>query len=216
MTSGQFHLVPLGDIHVKRDERQRRELSDIDVLADSINRLGLIHPIVVTRDFELVAGERRYTACTRLGWTAIPVQYVDELDPLKLEAIELEENIKRQDISWQDQVNAVSRWHSLRLRADPTWSQADTAEAIGFTKQHINRLILVAEEMDDNKMVADAPKLSTALGIAQRARERRDEANLSRLHEHFEVRPEVEPESILTTDFTDVRETWSPAEGFGV
>jgi len=204
MTSGQFHLVPLGDIHVKRDERQRRELSDIDVLADSINRLGLIHPIVVTRDFELVAGERRYTACTRLGWTAIPVQYVDELDPLKLEAIELEENIKRQDISWQDQVNAVSRWHSLRLRADPTWSQADTAEAIGFTKQHINRLILVAEEMDDNKMVADAPKLSTALGIAQRARERRDEANISRLHEHFGgERPEVEPESILTTDFTD-------------
>jgi len=203
MTSGQFHLVPLGDIHVKRDERQRRELSDIDVLADSINRLGLIHPIVVTRDFELVAGERRYTACTRLGWTAIPVQYVDELDPLKLEAIELEENIKRQDISWQDQVNAVSRWHALRLRADPTWSQADTAEAIGFTKQHINRLILVAEEMDDNKMVADAPKLSTALGIAQRARERRDEANISRLHEHFEVKPEVEPESILTTDFTD-------------
>jgi hypothetical protein len=58
--------------------------------------------------------------------------------------------------------------------------------------------------MDDNKMVADAPKLSTALGIAQRARERRDEANISRLHEHFGgERPEVEPESILTTDFTD-------------
>jgi ParB family transcriptional regulator, chromosome partitioning protein len=204
MTSGQFHLVPLGNITVKRDERQRRELTDIDVLADSINRLGLIHPIVVTRDLELVAGERRHTACTRLGWDTIPVQYVDELDPLKLEAIELEENIKRQDITWQDQVNAVARWHALRIKSDPTWTQSDTAGAIGFTKQHVNRLILVSDELaSGNQMVADAPKLSTALGIAERARERRDEAQLNKLHDTFGVRQDVPLESILTEDFTE-------------
>ena len=63
MTSGTFHIVALDSIVVKRDERQRRELSDIDVLADSIRRLGLIHPIVVTRgELELVAGERRLAA----------------------------------------------------------------------------------------------------------------------------------------------------------
>lgn len=205
MTSGQFHLVPLGNIIVKRDDRQRRELSDIDSLADSINRLGLIHPVVVTRSLELVAGERRYSACTQLGWDMIPVQYVDQLDPLHLEAIELEENVKRQDISWQDQVNAVARWHRLRQQSNPTWSQADTGEAIGFTKQHINRLLLVADEMEaGNKMVVDAPKLSTALGIAQRVRERRDEANLNRLHEGLAPGSLVPPpESILVEDFTE-------------
>ena len=101
MTSGQFHLVPLGDITVQRDERQRRDLSDIDILADSIRRLGLIHPLVVTRDLTLVAGERRYTACRSLGWVTVPVQYTDELEPARLRAIELEENIKRQDIGVQ-------------------------------------------------------------------------------------------------------------------
>ena len=113
MTSGTFHIVPIADIVVKRDERQRRELTDIHVLADSIRRLGLIHPVVVTREMELVAGERRYAACSLLGWTHIPVQWVDELDPLQLQAIELEENVKRQDIPWQDQVQAVQLLHGM-------------------------------------------------------------------------------------------------------
>lgn len=205
MTSGVFHMVPLGDIHVKRDTRQRRELLDITTLSDSIARLGLIHPIVVTRDLELVAGERRYNACTHLGWTSIPVQYVDELDTAKLEAIELEENIKRQDITWQDQVNAVTRYHAIRVRENPEWLQSDTAEAIGLTRQHINRLILVAEELaGGNKLIPNAPKLSTAIGIAERARERRAEAVIDRLHEGFAVKvAEPPPESILTADFTE-------------
>jgi ParB/RepB/Spo0J family partition protein len=198
-------LVPLGDITVKRGERQRRELSDINTLADSINRLGLIQGIVVTRDLELVAGERRYTACNALGWATIPVQYVDEMDPQKLEAIELEENIKRQDISWQDRVNAVARYHKLRSQENPEWREPDTAAAIGLSYSHTNQLLLVAEETKlGNKLLVDAPKLSTAVGIAERARERRDEANLARLHDTFgTARPKPGPDSILTEDFTE-------------
>src|SRR5215471_3342822 len=169
MTSGIFHIVPLDEISVKRDDRQRRELSDIDVLADSIRRLGLIHPLVVTRDLELVAGERRLTACRSLGWMTIAVQYVDELEPAKLLAIELEENVKRQDIPWQDQVKAVRDYHALRVREDPEWGQIDTAEAIGLTRQHTNAMIQVADELlGGNAMVVDAPQLSTAIGIVRR------------------------------------------------
>lgn len=208
MTSGVFHIVPLESVVVNRDERQRRELMDIEVLADSIRRLGLIHPIVVTRDeLELVAGERRLAACTRLGWLSIAVQYVDELEPAKLRAIELEENIKRQDITWQDQVNAIAEYHKLRLSETPTWSQADTADAIGVTRQHTNRILQVSDEISrGNKLLLDAPKLSTAIGISERARERRDEAILDKLHESFggvklsDSRPE---EGIITADFTD-------------
>lgn len=212
MTSGVFHMVPLDSIVVKRDERQRRELEDIDVLADSIRRLGLIHPIVVTRgddygfhNHELVAGERRYRACRSLGWTAIPAQFQDELDPLTLRAIELEENIKRKDIAWQDEVKAISEYHALRASGAPGWSQADTAEAIGLTKGYVNRLLQITEELArGNPLILDAPKLSTAAGIAERARDRRDQQILSSLHKTFEGvdigRP---PESILVEDFTE-------------
>jgi ParB family transcriptional regulator, chromosome partitioning protein len=205
MTSGSFHVVPLDSIVVQREGRQRRELLDIDTLAESISRLGLIHPIVITRDLELVAGERRYTACRQLGWTAIAAQYTDELEPSRLRAIELEENIKRQDITWQDQVNAVIEYHRLRAAEDPNWSQGDTATAIGLSRPHTHRLMAVADEIArGNTMVIEAPKLSTAVGLAERARERRDQAVLGRLHTSFEgAKAPERVESILIEDFNE-------------
>src|SRR5438105_1061434 len=102
MTSGEFHSILTESIIVNRDERQRHELGRLEELADSIRRLGLIHPIVVSRDLVLVAGERRLAACKILGWTSIAAQYTDELSEDELKAIELEENIKRLNISWQE------------------------------------------------------------------------------------------------------------------
>ena len=207
MTSGVFHSVPLGDIIVERGDRQRKELSNIDTLAESIGRLGLIHPLVVTRELVLVAGERRYNACKQLGWITIPVQYVDEFDPARLRAIELEENIKRQDIEWKDQVAAIAQYHKLRSSETSGWTQNDTAAAIGLTRPYVSEILQVAEEVAaGNKLVIAAPKLSTARGITTRARERRDQQHLDNLHESFGglTLPADRPqESILTADFTE-------------
>lgn len=202
VTSGQFHIVPLDEITVNREKRQRRDLSDIEVLMDSIRRLGLIHPPVVTRELELVSGERRYTACTRLGWPTIPVQYVDEIDPWHLRAIELEENIKRQDISWQDQVMAVRGYHALRGDSEPNWNIGDTAEAIGLTKQYTGKLLQVGDEVvAGNKMVMEAQKLTTAVGITDRLFERREQRLLDKVHETFGVPSTPQDQSIITDDF---------------
>lgn len=212
MTSGVFHVVALDDIIVKRDERQRRELSNIENLADSINRVGLIHPLVITRDMELVAGERRLSAIKSLGWTSVPVQYTDEVEASVLEAIELEENIKRQDISWQDQVRAVAKYHEIRGANVPNWTQLDTATAIGLSKAHVNNLLMVASELArPEATIGELPKLSTATGVVRRAQERRDVQVLERLHSAVgttSIPPP--PESILNVDFHDWMEKGAP------
>jgi ParB family transcriptional regulator, chromosome partitioning protein len=207
MTSGIFHLVPLDSISVWRDNRQRRELTDIDVLADSIRRLGLIHPLVVTRNLDLVSGERRYTACKQLGWTSIPVQFVDEISPAMHKAIELEENVKRQDLDWQDRVRAIQDYHALRMEEEAGWEEEDTAKAIGFSRSHVHSMLAVAEQISaGNKMVKEAPKLSTAEGIVRRAKEREDQQIIGRLHESFggvTLPTGRSAETILTIDFND-------------
>ena len=211
MTSGTFHHVPIDSITVDRSNRQRRDLSEIDVLADSIRRLGLIHPIVITRECLLVAGERRLSACKHLGWTSIPCQFADEsAEPEQLRAIELEENIKRIDITWQDQARAVGEYHALQVSQNPDWVQEDTSAAIGLTQARVSQLLAVATEMaKGNKQVLDAPKLSVAEGLVRRAKERRDNQILAQIKESIGVRDtETEtsepPESILTADF----KTW--------
>jgi len=180
VTSGNFHSLSTDSIRVERDDRQRRELVDIDSLADSIRRLGLINPVVVTRDNVLVAGERRLTAIRQLGWTHVTVQYVDELDQPALYAIELEENIKRVDLDWRDQTEAFLKYHELRLATETKWVQGDTAEALGVSEGEVSRRLMVAKEVRaGNARIIEAPKYSVALGIVKRNEERKDEQELT-------------------------------------
>jgi len=57
-------------------DRHRRDLGDIDGLAASIEDIGLLHPITVDEQSQLLAGARRRAACKRLGWRDIPVNVV--------------------------------------------------------------------------------------------------------------------------------------------
>lgn len=58
--------------------RHRRDLGDLEALADSIRERGLLHPIVITADNLLVCGERRLRACRDvLGWERIPARVME-------------------------------------------------------------------------------------------------------------------------------------------
>lgn len=169
MTSGQFTSFPVDKIWVNRETRQRKELVRIPELAKSIADNGLIHPPVIQRDGKLIVGERRWTAIKSLGWTHMPVQFVDELDEIELHAIEYEENVGRVDLPWQEQCLAVERYHQLRASQNPNWTSDNTAEALGMSNSVVSEYRAVAQEIDGgNKRVADAPKLSTAREIVRR------------------------------------------------
>ena len=58
-------------------DRHRADLGDVSDLAASIALHGLMHPIVVTTEGRLIAGERRLAACRSLGWTDVKVTFID-------------------------------------------------------------------------------------------------------------------------------------------
>jgi ParB/RepB/Spo0J family partition protein len=211
MTSGAFTSLSIGAINANRSERQRRSLQNIDVLADSIRRLGLIHPIVIDRENNLVAGERRLTACRTLGWTHINCQYVDELDPLLAHAIELEENVKREALPWQDEAKAVAEYHALRASQEEDWTQERTAEALGLSPMTVTDKLRVARELESgNEMVTNAPRFSTARGIVRRAESRRSEADaLAILGGAKPEAPTAASGPIINADFNEWAATYT-------
>jgi len=75
--------------------RYRRDLGDLKMLANSISEVGLLHPVVVTPEGRLIAGQRRLEACRFLGWDEIPVTVVDLLEAATGEA---HENFVRKDL----------------------------------------------------------------------------------------------------------------------
>ena len=78
-------------------------MNGVEDLADSIKKIGLLQPIVVrttegSEGFEIVAGNRRYSACRQLGWRKITCHIV-ELDDKGAFEIALAENVQRQTLN---------------------------------------------------------------------------------------------------------------------
>ncbi len=216
MTSGIFTSYPLGSITVLPD-RQRRELRDIDGLAASIAARGLINPITITRDGILVAGERRYTACRSLGWSEIPAQFVGDLTPYQFQCIELEENVKREDLTWQEEANAIAALHTLRMANEPGWSTEQTADEIGLSQRHVTRNLAVAKEMQTDEKVANADKLSAAVNLVERSTSRRKANAVASISSAFaepeegdEEQPSVQAAVVplINTSFHDWQATY--------
>ena len=64
------------------NDRIRKDFGNIEELAQDIKENGLINPPVVTLEFELIAGERRYRAMKSLGWQQIEVRVMSVQDAL--------------------------------------------------------------------------------------------------------------------------------------
>lgn len=182
MTSGEFKSVPIDFIWVNRDGRQRKELKNIEELAASIRRVGLIHPPVIERSGELRTGERRYTAVKSLGWTHIPIQWVDELDEAEAQALELEENIARVDIDWTEECAAVLKYHELRQSQDAEWDETKTGDMLGMNRVTVIDKLAVARGMlAGNERVLNAPKFTVARGIVRRTASRAEASAIESL-----------------------------------
>jgi ParB/RepB/Spo0J family partition protein len=145
-------LVPLKEIRVS--ERMREELGDIDELAESIDAFGQLQPIILNRDGELIAGFRRFTACLKLGRTHIRAEYMEDLPELRRREIELEENIRRLEMTWAEQAKTIHEINELRATADPEWSQAKTAALIGRTRASVSQNVAVAKALEDDPELA--------------------------------------------------------------
>jgi len=88
--------------------RQKQNPEALQELADSIREHGLIQPLIVTAvpgdgealdtQYQLIAGERRWTAAQLAGLTHVPV-IVKEATPQQMLELALVENIQRADLN---------------------------------------------------------------------------------------------------------------------
>ncbi len=72
--------------------------TDVSELEKSIKTLGLIAPLVISKDNVILAGARRYQAMLNLGFTETPVMVVDG-NALEKELVSIDENLVRKDLS---------------------------------------------------------------------------------------------------------------------
>jgi len=163
--------VPISDIIVSKEDantkRFRKDFGDVRELAESIKGVGLIHPIVVDQiisgvhaarvKYRLIAGERRLRAVAFLGWKEIEVTLKEDVDDLLAKEIELEENVRRKDIIWEENCEALNQLHELKLkqfgqstRTKEGWNIEKTAEFISSSVGVVSQDIKLAKQLNEH------------------------------------------------------------------
>ena len=163
-TSDPFREIPLEQI-VPNPRQPRRDFSDAELqeLQLSLQASGLLQPIAVRprKDgkFELIAGERRFRAATRLGWKSIPA-FVKDVSDEQLLSLALVENLQREDL------NPIEEAEGYRhLINDFGLAHQQVAQAVGKDRSTItNALRLLALPEDVQRLVRDG---SLTLGHAR-------------------------------------------------
>jgi len=121
--AGDVALVPLDSVRCRLGGLDTREPAPetLDAVADSIDALGLLEPLVLDKVNRLLAGKTRLLAVRRLAakdpkrWAKVPVRRMDfdaEAEPARALAVEVAENEQRRDYT-PAEVRAVAE----RLKA---------------------------------------------------------------------------------------------------
>lgn len=161
-TEAQVAIVALTAI--TEGSRRREDYGDMEELVSSIKEKGLIMPLAVclTDDgkYQLLAGGRRFQALKHIGVPTVPVRiYPEQLSDLERRAIELEENIKRKNLSWQEEVTLCQEIHNLEIAIHgkkistspdaPGHSLRDTAKLVNESPAGISKKLKVARAMEE-------------------------------------------------------------------
>lgn len=148
MTALTIQSIAAGLIRAGDNDRKTFDPAGLRQLADSIAASGLAQPPTVRPmadgTFQLVAGERRFRACTQLlGWSEVPC-HVRELTDSEAADIMLAENEARADLDPMEQAKA----YRARLDAGQTVNQV--SERCGIPRGRIEsrlRLLALADDI---------------------------------------------------------------------
>ena len=133
--------------------------------------VGLLNPITVVPEaphYRLIAGNRRYNAFKRLGWSTIEANVL-EMDDLHAELATIDENLMRQELTVLERSEQISRQKEIyealhaetkrgngpgrgnqeKKRNEFASFAAETASKIGCTPRTIQQAVQIATDLSD-------------------------------------------------------------------
>jgi ParB family chromosome partitioning protein len=155
-----LHRIRIADISPNHFQ-PRRTFTEADLaeLEASLRTNGLLQPITVRPKgearWELVAGERRLRAASRIGWTEIPA-VVRDFDDRAMLTLALVENLQRSDLNALEEAEGYQR-----LIDEFGLTQQQVADAVGKDRTTITNLLRVLSLPPSIRTMVEQGLLST-------------------------------------------------------
>lgn len=152
-SKSRFNFISLDSIDVGDQPRKNFDEESLRELSESIKQVGILQPLLVARQndgYKLIAGERRLKAAKMAGLREVPAIILDDSSELNLRAIQLIENLQRQDLNPIEEAKAFQdliKNHSL--------THEKLAEILGKSRAYVsNTLRLLNLEASVLELVA--------------------------------------------------------------
>lgn len=137
--------------------RNSRTHSDIQVsqIAASIREFGFTNPVLITENYDILAGHGRVLAAKKLGMDSVPCIKVDHLNEFQRKAYIIADN----------QLALNSKWDfdMLSVEIDELNDVKFDVSLLAFTNEQLAEMIGSPEEPVDNELKADPKDKETCI-----------------------------------------------------
>ena len=178
--------IKLSEIKEAEPKREHGKV-EFSELKASIEKLGLIEPLVVNQENKLLCGRRRYQAVKELGWEDVDIRIIKTKNELEEFDIALDENIKRKQLTPLEEGQALLERKKIYERMYPETKQGaipgnqekgsvggktakcavlpdsfvtNTSQKLGISERGIRKNIQAAELVEEHPELASEKKVS--------------------------------------------------------
>src|SRR3989338_4546513 len=140
----RMDLINVSSLNTRKDLGAGTEDTSLDDLANSNKEKGLLNPIIVQKKddgtYDLIAGQRRFLACKKIGWSTISAIIREKMDDTDATIISLIENVHRADMSPIDKAKAYQKIYEKYMEYDKV--VRETGVSISTIKKYLTLLNL--------------------------------------------------------------------------
>ncbi len=138
---------------IKLSSKYLRLETDVESLKRSIEKVGLINPLTINKENELLAGARRFKACEALGWSEVPVHVVDR-QSLEQELISIDENLVRKPLAGLEFEKCLNRGREIYEELNPLANKIDVNKNEDGLSSEEKKKLKEEEENDRDSFAA--------------------------------------------------------------
>ncbi len=141
-TTTEMQLIPLGKLVPYVNNARTHSPEQLTKLRSSLREFGFINPVIIDRDFNVIAGHGRIAAAKEEGMEEVPCVFVDYLTEAQKKAYILADNRMALDAGWDEEL--------LRIEIESLQGADFDVSLTGFGEDEIADLFAGDGEKDDD------------------------------------------------------------------
>ena len=155
--------LPIKEIEVAEENvRQTERESGLEDLKASIQRFGLIHPVIVIQkgehQYSLIVGQRRLLAFRELGRETIPALVIEPIESTAQEIVSFGENIHRRELPYDDTIRVCDMLFR-QFSGDSLTKVRKVAEVLSISPSTVSKYLSYRLVPDEVQHLVEAKKL---------------------------------------------------------